>query len=119
MHRTDTPERSYLHRRPDTDDPRFLILVFMATVTVTLAALALAVPQPIVLPAFSLCALAAAAGVALTASMRTRLGGRSSVSAWNLVGAFTLVGCAAAIFGEPEVIVEYTRQTPPRSTADD
>ncbi|MGC1623979.1 MAG: hypothetical protein WA759_14410, partial [Pseudolabrys sp.] len=41
------------------------------------------------------------------------------VSAWNLAGAFTLVGCAAAILGEIEAIVEYTRMMPPRSRADD
>ena len=37
----------------------------------------------------------------------------------NLAGAFTLVGCAAAILGEVEAIVEYMRLTPPRSRADD
>jgi hypothetical protein len=119
MHRTGTRERSYFRRRPDTGDPRFSIPIFLATVVVTLAALALVLPKPIVLPAFSLCALAAAAGVALTACMRARLGGSTSVSAWNLAGAFTLVGCAAAIFGEVEAIVEYTRHTLPRSKADD
>jgi hypothetical protein len=39
--------------------------------------------------------------------------------AWNLAGAFTLVGCAAAILGEVEAIVEYMRLTPPRGRADD
>ena len=118
MQRTDTPQRTYLRRGPDADDPRFPILIFMTTVMLTLAALALAVPWSVVLPAFSLCALAAAAGVALTASMRAGLGRTAWVSAWNLVGAFTLVGCAAAIFGEVEAIVEYTKHSPPRSTAD-
>jgi hypothetical protein len=119
MRRTGTPQRSYLRRRPDADDPRFPVLIFMTTVMLTLAALALAVPWPVVLPAFSLCALAAAAGAALTAGMRAGLGRSSPVSIWNLVGAFTLVGCAAAIFGEVEAIVEYTKHTPPRSRADD
>ena len=43
----------------------------------------------------------------------------AQVTIRDLAGAFTLVGCAAAILGEVEAIVEYMRLTPPRSRADD
>ena len=117
--RTQTPKRFRFRRRPVVDEPLFSILIFTATVMGTLTALGLLLPRPVILPAFSLCALAAAAGIALMAYMCARLGGSPWSSAWNLVGAFTLVGCAAAIFGEVEAIVEYTRHAPPRSKADD
>jgi hypothetical protein len=118
MRRTHSPQQSYLSR-PTGNDPRLSIVAFVARVIIALFALVLMVPRPIVLPAFSLCALAAAAFVALSASLRARSGASPPVFIWNLAGAFTLVGCAAAILGEVEAIVEYTRLTTPRSKADD
>ena len=101
------------------DNSRLAIVAFLASVTVLLGTLAVLLPRPVVLPAFSICALAGAACLALAASVHTRRSERLSLSTWNLAGAFTLVGCAAAILGEIEVIVEYMRLTPPRSRADD
>jgi hypothetical protein len=116
MRRTSFPQNS--HRKVLNGD-RFAIVAFIASVTIALAALFITLPRPVVLPAFSICALAAAACLALMASLQLRQAGRLLPSAWNLAGAFTLVGCAAAILGEVEAIVEYTRFTPPRSRADD
>jgi len=106
-------------KTPNGDNARFAILAFLASVTVLLGTLAVLLPRPVVLPAFSICALAAAACLALAASVHPRRSVRLSPSTWNLAGAFTLVGCAAAILGEIEAIVEYMRLTPPRSRADD
>ena len=115
MRRTDFLRKSP-PRAPNGENVRFVIIAFIATVTVALAILIVTLPRQVVLPAFSICALAAAACLALVASFRTGRGRR--LSAWNLAGAFTLVGCAAAILGEIEAIVEYTRMMPPRSRAD-
>ena len=104
-------------RAPQRRKRTFCDRCFLATVTVALATLIVTLPRQVMLPAFSICALAAAACLALVASFRTGRGRR--LSAWNLAGAFTLVGCAAAILGEIEAIVEYTRMMPPRSRADD
>ena len=112
MHRTHSHQRSYF-RRPAAGDPHFLIVIFIATVMAALVAL---LPPPI-LPAFSLCALIAAACVALAAGVRPHTS--PSAHTWNLAGAFALVGCATAILGEVEPGVEYTRLTTPRSRADD
>lgn len=118
MRRIHSPQQS-CRRRPTGEDPRFPIVAFVASAILALFALVLMLPRPIVLPAFSLCALAAAACVALAASLHARIGGSSQAFAWNLAGAFTLVGCAAAILGEVEPIIEYTRLTAPRSKTDD
>ena len=116
MRRTSFPQNS--HRKVPNGD-RFAIVALVASVAIALAALFITLPRPVVLPAFSICALAAAACLALMASLLSRQAGRLLPSAWNLAGAFTLVGCAAAIFGEVKAIVEYTRFTPSRSRAND
>ena len=116
MRRTAFPQNS---RRKVSNGDRSAIVAFVASVTIALVALFITLPRPVVLPAFSICALAAAACLALMASLHSRQAGRLLPSAWNLAGAFTLVGCAAAILGEIEAIVEYTRLTPPRSEAND
>ena len=118
MCRTEFLQRSP-RKNPDADNSRFAILAFVASVTVSMVTLAVLLPRPVVLPAFSVCALAAAAFLALAASLHRPRSARLPPSAWNLAGAFTLVGCAAAILGEIEAIVEYMRLTPPRSRADD
>ena len=111
MRRTDFPHKPP-RKPPKRDSSRFAILGFVASVIGSLVTL-------VVLPAFSICALAAAACLMLAASMHAGRSAQVSPSAWNLAGAFTLVGCAAAILGEVEAIVEYMRLTPPRSRADD
>src|SRR5215475_1037844 len=117
MRRTEFLQRSP-RKNPDGHNPRFAILAFVASVTVSVVTLVVLLPRPVVLPAFSICALTSAACLALVSLHRPR-SARLPPSAWNLAGAFTLVGCAAAILGEIEAIVEYMRLTPPRSRADD
>ena len=118
MRRTEFLQRSP-RKNPDGHNPRFAILAFVASVTVSLVTLVVLLPRPVVLPAFSICALTLAACLALVASLHRPRSARLPPSAWNLAGAFTLIGCAAAILGEIEAIVEYMRLTPPRSRADD
>jgi len=116
MRRTTFPQNS---RRKVPNGDRFAIVAFVASVTIALAALSITLPRPVVLPAFSICALAAAACLALMASLHSRQAGQLLPSARNLAEAFTFVGCAAAILGEIEAIVEYTRLTAPTSRAND
>lgn len=118
MRRTDFPHKPP-RKPPKRDSSRFAILGFVASVIGSLVTLVVLLPRPVVLPAFSICALAAAACLMLAASMHAGRSAQVSPSAWNLAGAFTLVGCAAAILGEVEAIIEYMRLTPPRSRADD
>jgi hypothetical protein len=49
--------------------------------------------------------------------LRTRA--RYASAAWDMAGAFTLVGCAAAILGEIEPIIEFIRPSGPRSKVND
>lgn len=118
MRRSDYSQRSNFRRPPGAEAP-LPILFFLASLMIALIVLALLLPRPVVLPALSLWALAAAASVALVACARPHAGASRSVAAWELAGAFTLVGCAAAIFGEVEPIIEYIRPTGSRSRVHD
>jgi hypothetical protein len=60
----------------------------------------------LVLPVFSLWALSAAACAVLLALFPLRAKTSYAGAAWDMAGAFTLVGCAAAILGEVEPIIE-------------
>lgn len=97
----------------------FPSLVLVTSVTAALIFLSLVLPQPIVLPALSLCAAVVAACMAFAAWVRLRANASYSVGALDLAGAFTIVGCAAAIFGEIEPVIEYMQATVPRSRAHD
>lgn len=57
--------------------------------------------------------------MAFAAWVRLRANASYSVGALDLAGAFTIVGCAAAIFEEIEPVIEYMQATVPRSRAHD
>ena len=114
MRRTEFLQRSP-RKNPDGDKSRFAILAFVASVTVDSRPVAAASR---VAGLQCLCTRGSAC-LALAAGLHRPRSARLPPSAWNLAGAFTLVGCAAAILGEIEAIVEYMRLTPPRSRADD
>ncbi|MFA6264726.1 MAG: hypothetical protein WC670_03295 [Pseudolabrys sp.] len=82
-----------------------------------LAVLIFLLPPEIVLPLFSVAALAGAAIVALAALVAPRFAALKPVNAWDVAGALTLIGCAAAILGEIEPLLEYLKPMPERSNA--
>jgi hypothetical protein len=86
---------------------------------VALAVLVLILPHSVVLPVFSLWALSAAACAVLLALFPLRARTSYAGAAWDMAGAFTLVGCAAAILGEVEPIIEIIRPSGSRSKVND
>lgn len=80
-----------------------------------LAGLPLVVPADVVLPAVSAVAVVAAAVVALAAAAMPASVKPGAVTAWDIAGALALMGCAAAILGEIEPLLEYLRPMPERS----
>ena len=119
MHLTGSPQSPRFRPRPPGSGPRSPDLAFVAVLVVALAVFVLVLPHPVVLPVFSLWALTAAACAAIprhpSASRQTSYAG----AAWDMAGAFTLVGCAAAILGEIEPIIEIIRPSGPRSKVND
>ena len=116
MHLTGSPQSPYFW--PPGRGSRSPGLTFVAVLVVALAVFALVLPHSVVLPVFSLWALSAAACATSLAifPLRTRT---YAGAGWDMAGAFTLVGCAAAILGEIEPIVEIIRPAGPRSKVND
>jgi hypothetical protein len=119
MHLTGSPQSPRFRPRPPGSGPRSPDLAFVAVLVVALAIFVLVLPHPVVLPVFSLWALAAAACAAFLAIIPLRAKTSYAVAAWDMAGAFTLVGCAAAILGEIEPIIDLVRPSGPRSKVND
>ncbi|RDV05260.1 hypothetical protein DXH78_12175 [Undibacter mobilis] len=88
-----------------------LAIVFLTV----FAAAILLMPPELVLPTLSVIALGGAAATAATAWLSPRLASLRPVSGWDIAGALTLIGCAAAILGEIEPLVEFLKPIPERS----
>ena len=119
MYLTGFPQPPRFRPRPPGRDPRSPGLAFVAVLMVALAIFVLVLPHSVVLPVFSLWALSAAACAALLAIFPLRTKTSYAGAAWDMAGAFTLVGCAAAILGEIEPIIEFIRPSGPRSKVND
>src|ERR1700704_3717201 len=59
----------------------------------------------LVLPAFSILLFSDAAIVAIVAGRNSE-----NVTLWDIAGAFTMMGCAAAIFSEPDQVALFFEQ---------
>jgi hypothetical protein len=70
-----------------------------------LFAIAALVPRPLVLPAVSLTAIAAAAAVALVAWRLSARRNGGTLTLWDVAGACALIGCAAGMLSEPELVL--------------
>ncbi|WP_245286253.1 hypothetical protein [Bradyrhizobium sp. WSM1417] len=67
------------------------------------AVLALHVLEPgLVLPAFSVLLFIEAASTVIAARLIQRPDNANDITLWDLAGGFTLIGCAAAMLGEPD-----------------
>ena len=99
--------------------PSALGLAFALAVVGPLMTMSLLLPLPLVLPAFGFWSLALAGLMALLAWCRPRPRAADAVNAWDLAGAFTLIGCAAAILGEIEYMLEFVWPLTPKDEAHD
>jgi len=63
-----------------------------------------------VLPAFSILLFSDAAIAAIVARAIHARRTSESVTLWDIAGAFTMMGCAAAIFSEPNQVVRFFEQ---------
>jgi hypothetical protein len=63
-----------------------------------------------VLPAFSILLFSDAAIAAIVARATHARRNSENVTLWDIAGAFTMMGCAAAIFSEPDQVVRFFEQ---------
>ena len=95
------------------------MLILFSLLTALPAALSVHLLEPeLVLPAFSIL-LFIEAGFAVIAARLIHLPDTADgITLWDLAGGFTLIGCAAAVFGEPDQAALFlTEQGDPRSAS--
>lgn len=90
-----------------------LTLFGLLTALPAVLALHLLAPE-LVLPAFSLLLFAEAAFVVIAARVIHLPDEADDITLWDLAGGFTLIGCAAAMFGEPDQAALFLEQGGPR-----
>ena len=95
------------------------MLILFSLLTALPAVLSVHLLEPeLVLPAFSIL-LFIEAGFAVIAARLIHLPDTADgITLWDLAGGFTLIGCAAAMFGEPDQAALFlTEQGAPRSAS--
>ena len=79
------------------------MLTLFGLLTALPAVLALHLLEPeLVLPAFSVLLFVEAAFAVIVARLVQGFDKVDDITLWDLAGGFTLIGCAAAMFGEPD-----------------
>jgi|SRR5581483_11223934 len=86
---------------------RHLPLVMAAVAIAVIAGAELMAPDPLELPMISLLVLGIAAAVAIVAWVSGARHDGDEVTAWDVAGAFTLIGCAAAMLTQNEHALDY------------
>jgi len=87
------------------------ILTLLSVLIVVPAFLMIRLLEPrFVLPAFSILLFSDAAIAAILACVIHARRNSESVTLWDIAGAFTMMGCAAAIFSEPDQVVRLFEQ---------
>ncbi|MFK4383674.1 hypothetical protein [Bradyrhizobium sp. USDA 223] len=81
------------------------MLMLFGLLTALPAALAFHLLEPeLVLPAFSVLLFIEAAFAVLAARLMRSANSADDITLWDLAGGFTLIGCAAAVLGEPNQV---------------
>jgi len=84
----------------------FWILALLSMLIAPPAFLMIRLLEPeLVLPAFSILLFSDAAIAALAARINSE-----NVTLWDIAGAFTMMGCAATIFSEPDQVAMFFEQ---------
>ena len=87
------------------------ILTLLSVLIVAPAFLMIRLLEPgFVLPAFSILLFSDAAIAAILAQSIHVHRNSENVTLWDIAGAFTMMGCAAAIFSKPDQVVRFFEQ---------
>jgi len=107
------------YRRIDSETSRtaelYLVPALVIALLTSFAVVIVLLPQELVLPVLSIVAIAGAGAIAVSAYLSPRLASLKPVNGWDIAGALTLIGCAAAILGEIEPLIEFLKPIPDRS----
>jgi hypothetical protein len=112
----DASSSNWISRNAPSLEPFGMPALFFALTGIP-AILMIRMLQPeLVLPSFSILLFAEATIAVILARLIHAPENAANVTLWDFAGAFTLIGCAAAIFGEPDQAAlffdEQTAQRP-------
>lgn len=99
-----TQTRRGPHGIADALRPHAKMLGLAGVAAAPILAVAAVVPAPLVLPTFSLFALASAGVAALHAWRRAAGQDRRGLTSWDVAGGLALIGFVAATLGEPDAV---------------
>ena len=104
------PHANWITRNAPSLEP-FGVLALLSVLIAVPAFLMIGVLEPgLVLPAFSMLLFAEAAIAAIVARSIHVHRNSENITLWDIAGAFTLMGCAAAIFSEPDRAAQFFEQ---------
>ncbi len=104
------PHANWITRNAPSLEP-FGVLALLSVLIAVPAFLIIRVLEPgFVPPAFSILLFAEAAIAAIVARAIHARRNSQNVTLWDVAGAFTMMGCAAAIFSEPDQVVRLFEQ---------
>jgi hypothetical protein len=96
------PNRNLIIRNAPTLEPFGMLALFSALIAFPAILMIRKLDAELVLPAFSILLFSEAAIAAVAARLIRVQENSANVTLWDFAGAFTLMGCAAAILGEPD-----------------
>ena len=103
-------QASSITRNAPSPEP-FGMLSLLSVLIAVPAFLMIRVLEPgLVLPALSILLFAEAAIAAVVASSIHVHRNSDNITVWDIAGAFTMLGCAAAIFSEPDQVAQFFEQ---------
>ena len=100
------PHASWTNRNPWRDSFGMLALLSLLIAAPALLMIRLLEPE-LVLPALSILLFSDAMIAALLARADSENVTLENVTLWDIAGAFTMMGCAAAIFSEPDQVALF------------
>lgn len=103
--------RSWPHGLPSGFVPHLRLGGLVLLAAAPLLAVAALVPRALFLPSISLTAIAAAATVSFAAWWFGSRRHSNTITLWDVAGACALIGCAAAMLSEPEVVLNTIGKT--------
>jgi predicted permease len=102
--------KNWTMRNPPSLQPLGILALLSVLIAVPAFLIIRVLELGLVLPALSILLFAEAAIAAIVARSIHVHKNSEKVTVWDIAGAFTMMGCAAAIFSEPDQVAQFFEQ---------
>jgi hypothetical protein len=104
------PHANWITRNAPSLEPFGILAMLSVLIAVPVFLMIRALEPGLVLPAFSILLFAEAAIAAILARSIHVHRNSDNLTVWDIAGAFVMMGCAAAIFSEPDQAAQFFEQ---------